>query len=48
MHRRIAWAVREGLAWLGRAQDSSATQDGGVARHYCRSALADTGRVGHA
>ena len=30
----IAWAVREGLAWLGRAQDASATQDGGVARHY--------------
>jgi hypothetical protein len=30
----IAWAVREGLAWLGRAQDSSATADGGVARHY--------------
>lgn len=30
----IAWAVREGLAWLGRAQDASATRDGGVARHY--------------
>jgi len=30
----IEWAVREGLAWLGRAQDASATQDGGVARHY--------------
>jgi len=30
----IAWAVREGLAWLGRAQDASATQDGGVARHF--------------
>jgi len=30
----IAWAVREGLAWLGRAQDASATHDGGVARHY--------------
>jgi hypothetical protein len=30
----IAWAVKEGLAWLGRAQDASATRDGGVARHY--------------
>jgi len=30
----IAGAVREGLAWLGRAQDASATHDGGVARHY--------------
>lgn len=30
----IAWAVREGLAWLGRAQDASATRDGGVARNY--------------
>ncbi len=30
----IAWAVREGLAWFGRAQDASATQDGGVARDY--------------
>jgi hypothetical protein len=30
----IAWAVSEGLAWLGRAQDQSATSDGGVARHY--------------
>ena len=30
----IAWAVKEGLDWLGRAQDNSATQDGGVARHY--------------
>src|SRR5438876_12443225 len=30
----IAWAVSEGLAWLGRAQDASATRDGGVARHY--------------
>lgn len=30
----IAWAVQEGLDWLGRAQDNSATQDGGVARHY--------------
>ena len=26
--------VDEGIAWLGRAQDHSATQDGGVARHY--------------
>jgi hypothetical protein len=33
----IAWAVREGLAWLGRAQDASATHDGGVARHYSLS-----------
>jgi len=30
----IAWAIAEGLEWLGRAQDNSATQDGGVARHY--------------
>jgi hypothetical protein len=30
----IAWAVEEGLRWLGRAQDGSATSDGGVARHY--------------
>ena len=30
----IEWAVREGLAWLGRAQDASATHDGGVARHF--------------
>jgi hypothetical protein len=30
----IDWAVQEGLSWLGRAQDSSATRDGGVARHY--------------
>jgi len=30
----ITWAVKEGLAWLGRAQDASATHDGGVARHY--------------
>jgi hypothetical protein len=29
-----AWAVEKGLAWLGRAQDYSATADGGVARHY--------------
>ncbi len=33
----IEWAVKEGLAWLGRAQDASATQDGGVARDYCLS-----------
>lgn len=30
----ISWAVREGLEWLGRAQDQSATSDGGVARHF--------------
>lgn len=30
----IEWAVTEGLRWLGRAQDGSATKDGGVARHY--------------
>lgn len=29
-----ARSIEEGLAWLGRAQDLSATQDGGVARHY--------------
>ena len=28
-------AISEGLAWLGRAQDQSASADGGVARHYC-------------
>lgn len=28
------WAISEGLAWLGRAQDESPTADGGVARHY--------------
>jgi hypothetical protein len=33
----IAWAVKEGLEWLGRAQDNSTTQDGGVARHYSLS-----------
>lgn len=27
-------AVREAVAWLGRAQDNSASRDGGVARHY--------------
>lgn len=27
-------SVREAVAWLGRAQDCSTTQDGGVARHY--------------
>jgi hypothetical protein len=27
-------AVRESLAWLGRAQDHSLSDDGGVARHY--------------
>ena|SRR5438552_646429 len=30
----IAWAIEEGIEWLARAQDSSATSDGGVARHY--------------
>jgi hypothetical protein len=28
-------AVTEALAWIGRAQDNSASADGGVARHYC-------------
>jgi len=27
-------AVEEAVAWLGRAQDNSASHDGGVARHY--------------
>ena len=27
-------AIGEAMAWLGRAQDSSSTNDGGVARHY--------------
>lgn len=27
-------AIAEGLAWLGFAQDNSATKDGGVARHF--------------
>jgi hypothetical protein len=26
--------IREGIAWLGRAQDNSASADGGVARHF--------------
>jgi hypothetical protein len=26
--------IEEGIAWLGRAQDHSASRDGGVARHY--------------
>ncbi|HKM55386.1 MAG TPA: hypothetical protein VJY33_18420 [Isosphaeraceae bacterium] len=30
----IERAVDEAVAWLGRAQDHSRTQDGGVARHY--------------
>src|SRR6185369_11307693 len=30
----ITRAVDEALDWLGRAQDHSATHDGGVARHY--------------
>jgi hypothetical protein len=33
----IEWAIKEGLEWLGRAQDNSVTQDGGVARHYSLS-----------
>jgi len=28
-------ALSEALAWIGRAQDNSASADGGVARHYC-------------
>jgi len=28
-------AISEALAWLGRAQDHSASADGGVARHFC-------------
>lgn len=28
-------AISEALAWIGRAQDNSASADGGVARHYC-------------
>jgi len=27
-------AIKEGIGWLERAQDSSLTHDGGVARHY--------------
>lgn len=27
-------AIHEGIAWLGRAQDRSASRDGGVARHF--------------
>ncbi len=30
----IERAIDEGVAWLGRAQDNSASADGGVARHY--------------
>ena len=30
----IDQAIDEGVAWLGRAQDCSASADGGVARHY--------------
>lgn len=30
----IELAIDEGVAWLGRAQDHSASVDGGVARHY--------------
>lgn len=33
----IEWAITEGLAWLARAQEASATSDGGVARHYSLS-----------
>ncbi len=28
-------ALSEALAWIGRAQDNSASADGGVARHFC-------------
>ncbi len=28
------WAIEHGLRWLGRAQDRSASHDGGVARHF--------------
>jgi len=28
-------AIREGLAWIGRAQENSLSSDGGVAHHYC-------------
>ena len=28
-------AISEALAWIGRAQDHSASADGGVARHFC-------------
>jgi len=28
------WSINEGLQWLARAQDNSATRDGGVSRHY--------------
>ncbi|MCP5002594.1 MAG: hypothetical protein GY941_01390, partial [Planctomycetes bacterium] len=30
----IEQVVDEGILWLGRAQDHSASADGGVARHY--------------
>lgn len=30
----IERAIEEGVAWLGRAQDHSVSQDGGVARHF--------------
>jgi hypothetical protein len=30
----ITQAIDEAIAWLGRAQDNSITDDGGVARHY--------------
>ncbi len=30
----IEQAIAEGIAWLGRAQDHSASRDGGVARHF--------------
>ena len=30
----IEKAIDEGIAWLGRAQDQSASQDGGVASHF--------------
>lgn len=28
------WAIEHGLGWLARAQDQSASRDGGVARHF--------------
>ena len=31
---RVERAIDEGVAWLGRAQDHSASDDGGVASHY--------------
>ena len=31
---RASARIEEGIAWLGRAQDHSLSQDGGVARHF--------------